>query len=95
MAKRGLGKGLGALIPTAESSPAHTPVKEAKPTKQAATATPGISTDVASYAEIDVEAVRPNPQQPRQVFDEDALAALVAREAMIGVALVSGPAVTP
>ena len=85
MAKRGLGKGLGALIPTAESSPAHTPVKEAKPPKQAATATPGISADVASYAEIDVEAVRPNPQQPRQVFDEDALAELTFSIKEIGL----------
>lgn len=85
MAKRGLGKGLGALIPTAESSPAHTPVKEAKPTKQPATATPGISAEVASYAEIDVEAVRPNPQQPRQVFDEDALAELTFSIKEIGL----------
>lgn len=37
------------------------------------------------------------PERPEgtEGFDEDALAALVAREAMIGVALVSGPAVTP
>ncbi|MGA1145532.1 MAG: ParB/RepB/Spo0J family partition protein [Candidatus Nanopelagicales bacterium] len=88
MAKRGLGKGLGALIPTAESSSAQPPTKEAKPSKtpkQVATATPVISADVANYAEIDLDAVRPNPQQPRQVFDEEALAELTFSIKEIGL----------
>ena len=77
MAKRGLGKGLGALIPTAESGPTQTSTKEAKQPKAPKQTTATVLTaDVANYAEIDVDAVRPNPQQPRQVFDDDALAEL-------------------
>lgn len=103
MAKRGLGKGLGALIPTSESplekknSAKQQSTKE--PTKDEATkkaaeptrvqpdaaASPVISSDVARYAEIDINAVRPNPQQPRQVFDEDALAELTFSIKEIGL----------
>ena len=87
MAKRGLGKGLGALIPTAEA-PAPKPIKKA-----AATATPpvevetapAISADVARYADIPLDSVRPNPQQPRQIFDEDALAELTFSIKEIGL----------
>ena len=103
MAKRGLGKGLGALIPTAESplekkhsakqqstkqssDDGATTKNAAPPRAQSETAsTPTISSDVARYAEIDVESVRPNPQQPRQVFDEDALAELTFSIKEIGV----------
>ena len=102
MAKRGLGKGLGALIPTSESplekkhsakqQSAKEPT-EGEATKKAAptrvhtdvASTPVISSDVAHYAEIDVESVRPNPQQPRQVFDEDALAELTFSIKEIGL----------
>jgi ParB family chromosome partitioning protein len=87
MAKRGLGKGLGALIPTTTAQtqePAHKPA--AKPAKQTtAPTTPGISSDVARYAEIDVDSVRPNPKQPRHVFDEDALAELTFSIKEIGL----------
>src|SRR5688500_3885894 len=55
----GLGRGLGALIPTAvEDSPLVTP-------------------DGARFAELPVEAIAPNPVQPRVHFDEEALAELV------------------
>src|SRR5512144_705405 len=33
--------------------------------------------DGAYFAELDVKSIRPNPRQPRQVFDEEALAELV------------------
>ena len=39
----------------------------------------------ATFAEIPVDAIRPNPKQPRTVFDEDALAELVHSIAEIGV----------
>jgi ParB family chromosome partitioning protein len=39
----------------------------------------------AYFAEIPVEAVEPNPQQPRDVFDEDALAELVTSIREVGV----------
>lgn len=39
----------------------------------------------ATFAEIPVEAIRPNPKQPRQVFDEDDMAELVTSIREIGV----------
>ncbi|HEY6745670.1 MAG TPA: ParB/RepB/Spo0J family partition protein, partial [Mycobacteriales bacterium] len=77
MSRRGgLGKGLGALIPTtapAEAAPEVTvaPVEEpaagAEPAADEPAQVPG-----ASFREIPVQAIRPNAKQPRQVFDEDA-----------------------
>jgi ParB family transcriptional regulator, chromosome partitioning protein len=95
MAKRGLGKGLGALIPTSDAPALKAaPTEPVKKTTQASVPTSPradvaapavISSDVARYAEIDVESVRPNPQQPRQVFDEDALAELTFSIKEIGL----------
>lgn len=39
----------------------------------------------AHFAELPVDAIRPNPKQPRQVFDEDDLAELVASISELGV----------
>ena len=78
----GLGRGLGALIPTAPHpvrSPDEVPGR-AEPAVDGPLAVPG-----ARLAEIPVEAIEPNPQQPRQVFDEDALAELVASIREVGV----------
>ncbi|MET8353489.1 MULTISPECIES: ParB/RepB/Spo0J family partition protein [unclassified Micromonospora] len=87
----GLGRGLGALIPTgpvpgaagtltaepenghvedesvaaASAAPAGPPARESEPTLSPV---PG-----ARFAEIPVDAIVPNPKQPRQVFDEEAL----------------------
>ncbi|MET7959914.1 ParB/RepB/Spo0J family partition protein [Micromonospora zamorensis] len=87
----GLGRGLGALIPTGPAPaaagtataepeneyvddagteavaavPVGTPVREPEPTLSPV---PG-----ARFAEIPVDAILPNPKQPRQVFDEEAL----------------------
>ncbi len=64
---RGLGRGLGSLIPqSSEPAPAAPPL--------------GVR-----YAEIDVTSIRPNPRQPRSVFDEDALAELVASIREVGL----------
>lgn len=99
----GLGRGLGALIPTAPVS-APTPAGEAAArvesgAGQGASAAPaaassglGIADDAgvagtvqttemmpvpgARFAELAVGDIRPNPKQPRQVFDEAALAEL-------------------
>jgi ParB family chromosome partitioning protein len=54
----GLGRGLGALIPTGP------------PTAQVA------AVEGARFAELPIEAIVPNAVQPRQVFDEEALAEL-------------------
>ena len=86
----GLGRGLGALIPTASDGGATTPSPadiyfgssttvmarpdtgdEGGDAEHSPAPVPG-----ASYAEIEIAAVHPNARQPRQVFDEDALAEL-------------------
>ncbi len=111
--QRGLGRGLGALIPTSDpANPTTRPsdvfygsgpsVSRDRDADQAAErhrtassaaqdaadstqdtglrAVPG-----ADFAEIAVAAIRPNPRQPRQVFDEDDLAELTHSIGEIGV----------
>ncbi|GAA1911961.1 ParB/RepB/Spo0J family partition protein [Nocardioides hwasunensis] len=79
--RRGLGRGLGSLIPTAPSQPAPTP--EEAPAGADDTATPaapevpGGTVAGAYFAELPIVEVRPNARQPRQVFEEEALAELV------------------
>ena len=81
--KRGLGKGLGALIPNAP-----TPGNAGSTVVADALLTPstGFESDIsvihsdgalAHYADIPIDQITPNPRQPRQVFDEDSLAELV------------------
>jgi ParB family transcriptional regulator, chromosome partitioning protein len=88
----GLGRGLAALIPTTAAQPegvatstsARAASVLAGPVLSAATlpvepsreSTPPAAVDGAVYREIDLDAVRPNPQQPRTQFDEEALAEL-------------------
>lgn len=68
--KRGLGRGLEALIPATAT--------EAKESGLA-------QVDGAEFVEIPVDRISPNPQQPRQVFDEDAMAELVHSISEIGL----------
>ncbi len=70
--RRGLGKGLGALIPT-----------QADPAAPAEQQVPADSEAV--YAELPLDEVVPNPRQPRTVFDEEALAELVHSIREIGL----------
>ena len=78
--KRGLGKGLGALIPTATGSPA------ADPGQPHAVSGEGRPDGVGAYFdEIPVGAITPNPRQPRQVFDEETLEELAASIAAVGL----------
>jgi ParB family chromosome partitioning protein len=78
--RRGLGRGLGALIPTtaAERAPSgdDRPVGEAPSAREVPDVPAGVGT-AAHYAELPLDAVVPNPRQPRQVFDEEAMAELV------------------
>ena len=121
--RRGLGRGLGALIPAAPASgaeegspsvdsngatsPSAVPVippdrgvAAAKVTalrdSEASDDVPretsdadGASNEVvpagAHFAEIPLEAITPNPRQPREVFDEDALAELVTSIKEVGL----------
>lgn len=100
--QRGLGRGLGALIPTSEGNGATRPSdvfygsgftgnkqepedrpgldSSQSPTQSHLKKVPG-----AEFAEIPVAAVRPNPKQPRQVFDEDDLEELTHSIREIGV----------
>lgn len=113
--RRGLGRGLGALIPQAPagdrpvdvffpgadrpapSLPGTTTGADGGPDGSAATSPrPDVATAPAdegelaavpgaTYAELPLDAVRPNPKQPRTVFDEDDMAELVHSIREIGV----------
>ncbi len=81
--KRGLGKGLGALIPSGVPDAPTTPDTVASVADMVAE--PELAAVAATYAELPIEAVAPNPRQPRAVFDEDALAELVYSIREIGL----------
>jgi ParB family transcriptional regulator, chromosome partitioning protein len=83
--KGGLGRGLASLIPTGPAEGGEDPTPHG-PRLGAAAAdvmfggpTPaGAPTDIgAVYREIDPALIEPNPRQPRQVFDDEALSELV------------------
>ncbi|MFF5334473.1 ParB/RepB/Spo0J family partition protein [Streptomyces sp. NPDC013181] len=110
--RRGLGRGLGALIPAA-------PQEKQLPSTGAGTGSPVLTTergvaaakvttlganpvvpepsapvsdarvegDVAGayFAEVPLDSITPNPRQPREVFDEDALAELVTSIKEVGL----------
>lgn len=81
--RRGLGRGLGSLIPTAPTQGA-----EGGATGEG-TPAPGDSALApiagAYFAELPVDQIRPNDVQPRQVFDEEAMEELVHSVREIGV----------
>jgi ParB family transcriptional regulator, chromosome partitioning protein len=82
--KRGLGKGLGALIPTVPLTAAREPTGAVPEAGQPGG--PGGTGDVGAYFdEIPVGAITPNPRQPRQVFDSDALEELAASIQAVGL----------
>jgi ParB family chromosome partitioning protein len=73
-ARRGLGRGLGSLIPTA---PPDTD-DEVRADQTASGEDGGLVRPEGSwYAELPADQIVPNHVQPRQVFDEDAMAELV------------------
>ncbi len=91
--RRGLGRGLGSLIPTAPTQPAPSESTEASiagtqrvdsaANGSTAPSAPGSGSAApevvagAYFAELPITQVRPNARQPRQVFEEEALAELV------------------
>jgi ParB family chromosome partitioning protein len=79
--KRGLGKGLGALIPTAPSAAAMDPGQP----REVAADIPAGEAIGAYFEEIPVGSITPNPRQPRQVFDEEALEELATSITMVGL----------
>lgn len=68
--RRQLGRGLGALIPTAPTIDLRDSVR---------------SQSVAQYREVAAGLIRPNPNQPRKIFDEGAHAELVHSVKEIGL----------
>ena len=78
--RRGLGRGLGSLIPTAPPEPAG-PDEEtgtAPGPADGAGTTQGLAPVAGAwFADLPIEQVHPNHRQPRQVFDEEAMAELV------------------
>ncbi|MEV8594401.1 ParB/RepB/Spo0J family partition protein [Streptomyces sp. NPDC052012] len=115
--RRGLGRGLGALIPaaptektvppaamggSASTSPTAVPVlpnergvaaakvatlpsvsrETEEPPAQGAVPPPPIG---AHFAEIPLDAITPNPRQPREIFDEDALSELITSIKEVGL----------
>ncbi|MFF2997395.1 ParB/RepB/Spo0J family partition protein [Streptomyces sp. NPDC057950] len=116
--RRGLGRGLGALIPAAptgektvpspggglSTSPTGGPVLTAERGVAAAKVTtlPPVSQEAeefaasggpetpaapvgAHFAELPLDFITPNPRQPREVFDEDALSELVTSIKEVGL----------
>ncbi|MFE4373148.1 ParB/RepB/Spo0J family partition protein [Streptomyces sp. NPDC056835] len=117
--RRGLGRGLGALIPAAPqekqvtspgaaaATPGAAPVLTAErgvaaakvtslpqaamapevetvaPESEAAPELP--ATAGAHFAEVPIDSITPNPRQPREVFDEDALAELITSIKEVGL----------
>jgi ParB family transcriptional regulator, chromosome partitioning protein len=87
--RRGLGRGLGSLIPTtapAAEGPAPRDDSTAASAWAAGEARAPAGEDTgpelapvegASFAELPIDSIRPNAAQPRQVFDEEAMAELV------------------
>lgn len=118
--RRGLGRGLGALIPAAptaekavapqsvggaSTSPTSVPVLTAErgvaaakvaslPQSPVSRETEEPETETAEapmrpagahFAELPLDSIKPNPRQPREVFDEDALAELVTSIKEVGL----------
>jgi ParB family transcriptional regulator, chromosome partitioning protein len=92
--RRGLGKGLGALIPEAPRVVPGTTSTATSQSVGAQSSPDGINdenapvlneVDGAYFDEIFVDAISPNPRQPRRTFDEDALDELAASITEVGL----------
>lgn len=84
--KRGLGKGLGALIPTGPPPPASSQGSYS-PSARAAYGEDRLADGLSGtyLEELPVEMIVPNPRQPRQVFDDDSLSELAASIEAVGL----------
>ena len=76
--RRGLGRGLGELFQRTDEARPASPGPDSAP--EFLPVPPG-----SSYAELDPASIRPNPRQPRTVFDPDALDELVASIREVGL----------
>lgn len=88
--KRGLGKGLGALIPTAPPSVTGTesgssPMAAGRPAADGQAEAGAEATGGTYFEEVAIGAITPNPRQPRQSFDEDGLDELASSIREVGL----------
>ncbi|HEY2639200.1 MAG TPA: ParB/RepB/Spo0J family partition protein [Streptosporangiaceae bacterium] len=84
--KRGLGKGLGALIPTGPPASGFLPgMPGASVSRPPIHGNESAPISGAYFEEIPVDAISPNPRQPRQAFDEDSLAELAESIEAVGL----------
>ena len=89
--KRGLGKGLGALIPTAPSPVTRAGAGDGgtgtgAPGRTAAADGTGVRDAEETYfEEVAIGAITPNPRQPRHNFDEDSLEELALSIREVGL----------
>ncbi len=91
--RRGLGRGLGSLIPSLPPREVGLEVASAEGAPDRGRSAGGAAQGVergardlgAWFAEVPVGAVVPNPRQPRQVFDEEAMAELVHSVREVGL----------
>jgi len=93
--RRGLGRGLGALIPTspprdetevlASAAEPATASGDSAPSSSAAPADLAQPGDGSYFAELPLDSIRPNHVQPRTVFEEEALAELVTSIREVGL----------
>src|SRR5215475_3305568 len=84
--KRGLGKGLGALIPSGPPGSVTLAGSQLPPHAAALPPPDELAAIEGAYLEeVPVGAISPNPRQPRQVFDQDTLAELAASIGAVGL----------
>jgi ParB family chromosome partitioning protein len=93
--KGGLGRGIGALIPTSEA-PGERPIdvffagnssndNQQVPASDSASSQPLLEVPGARFAHLDLDSITPNPKQPRAVFEPEAFAELVHSIRELGV----------
>lgn len=93
--KGGLGRGIGALIPTSEA-PGERPIdvffagnssndNQQVPAGDSASSQPLLEVPGARFAHLDLDSITPNPKQPRAVFEPEAFAELVHSIRELGV----------
>jgi ParB family chromosome partitioning protein len=84
--KRGLGKGLGALIPTTPIGAADASVSAPGAGGPAQVGPADLGAIPGAYFdEIPLRSISPNPRQPRQIFDEETLAELADSIKIVGL----------
>jgi ParB family chromosome partitioning protein len=82
--RSGLGRGIGALIPTSEI-PGERPMDVFFQGSPAAATTDLVAVPGARFGHLDIDSIVPNPRQPRSVFEPEAFAELVHSIREMGV----------